>query len=416
MNMSVPDWVKLIASYGPNAVLLFLVFITEKKIRTAMKEGPAEEKRKMVWVYILNWALIFGVAIFAIFAWSWLNLHRKQEILGTMRNLSAVETLSSTSADLYQHKKEKSHSVYDSYWRLVTEDRLEDGAKIRFTIQAPKLNSKDDDLYEYELEIQSDFYSKPVDIVHRQGKLFLNRNGQEKELQGGVLPDNSPPTASQIEHSREIFPVAYAQTASISQQSFSPYDFSIGLESPDAIIRRKTRMDLASQDQADVLPWIDGVLSDPKSSYRLRVGVLVALNNMPNLPGQALRPATVAAIQGALNDPDATLRNEALSLAKRYDLIPVTVYEHINYAGKSQAFGPGKYRADKGQLGNLPNDSASSVHVAAGFKVRLCEDEGNGKGAGRCQSLGAGWFKLKSPQAGGVADLVSFIEVTKTKA
>ena len=233
------NWIKLLATYGPNAILVFLVFITERKIRTAMREEPASEKKKLVAVYILNWFLIFGVVIFAVYAWKRLYLDQKAEIRGTMLNLSAVETLSSNSVDLYQIKKEKGkwHSIYDCYWRMVTEDKpWEEGAKIRFTLQVPKPNSRDDDLYEYELPFETDFYYQPVSLIRKQGKVFLDRNGQEKEIPGTLLPGNTLPTEAQRKHPSEIFPVAYAQT---EQQNFSAYDFTLGLESPDAIVRRK---------------------------------------------------------------------------------------------------------------------------------------------------------------------------------
>src|SRR5262249_39344798 len=148
----------------------------------------------------------------------------------------------------------------------------------------------------------------------------------------------------------------------------------------DAIVRRKTRYELSLQDQSVAVPWIDSVLQDPKSSYRLRLGVLVALNNMPNLLSQSLTPTIIAAIQDTMNDVDDSLRNEALSMARKYKLIPVTIYEDFNFSGRSQAYGPGIYRADKSQLGNLPNDSASSLRVAKGFVVRLCDNEAGGKG------------------------------------
>lgn len=412
--MKLTDWIRIIATYGPNAILVFLVFVTEKKIRTAIREEPAPEKKKLVLVYVLNWFLIFGVAIFAVYAWKKLYLDRKPEISGSMRNLSEVETLSDNSQDLYQNKKEKgkSHSLYDSYWRLITDDKpWDDDAKIRFVIQTPKPNSRDDDLYEYELQIEPDFYTDSVSLERRQGKLFLQRHGKETEIVGTLLSGNSLPTAGRTEHSTELFPVAYAQSA---EQPFSSYDFTLGLESPDAIVRRKTRYDLSLQDQTVAVPWIDSVLSDPKSSYRLRLGVLVALNNMPNLPAQSLMPTTIAAIQNTLNNPDDALRNEALGLAKKYNLIPVIIYEHIDFSGKSQAYGPGVYRADKSQLGSLPNDSASSLRVAKGFSVRLCDDEANGKGGGLCEVKGPGSYKLQwGPKS--VADKVSFIQVFSLK-
>jgi hypothetical protein len=194
------------------------------------------------------------------------------------------------------------------------------------------------------------------------------------------------------------------------QSDFSSYEYSVGLESPDAIVRRSARYQLSLQDQNEVLPWINGILKDKGSSYRLRLGVLVALNNMPNLPVQSLLPETITAIQNTINDPDDALRNEALGLAKKYHLIPVTVYEHDNFQGLSQVFGPGTYRYDQGRLGSLPNDSASSLRVAKGFAVRLCENEGEGKGSGLCETLGPGNHSL-SWGPGGLADKVSFVQV-----
>jgi hypothetical protein len=131
---------------------------------------------------------------------------------------------------------------------------------------------------------------------------------------------------------------------------------------------------------------------------------------MPNLLAESLLPATIRAIQTSLNDPDDTLRNEALGLAQKYKLIPVIVYADFDFTGKSQAYGPGIYRADKERLGSLPNDSASSVRVAKGFAVRLCENEGDGKGSGVCETKGPGSYHLSwGPKS--VADKVSFIQV-----
>jgi hypothetical protein len=417
-------WVKILYTYGPFAILVFLVFVTLGKSRRAMNDAASDSKKMLpvfVGVYVCNWLAIFFLVGFSLYAWKRLNLDRKPQISGTIENLLTSEILSTTSADLFLHKIPKSHSLSDYEWLLVNRDkRWNDGARIKFTIQTPRLNSRDDDLYEYELPIQSVFYDNGVRLRHRQDKLFLDNNGQEQELQGGLLPGNTGRSTGDTQPdaptkpSWNLVPSAYAQMQQ-EQQPFSAFDYTVGLESPDASVRRKTRYDLALQDQSVVLPWIDGVLKDRKSSYRLRLGVLVALNNMPNLSAESLLPATVDAIQNSLNDLDDSLRNEALSLAKRYKLVPVTVYEHFNYSGKSQVYGPGKYCANKGQLGNLPNDSASSVRIAKGFRVRLCDDEGNGNGAGVCQAKGAGAYQLKWGAPGSVADKVSFIEVIALK-
>jgi hypothetical protein len=261
-----------------------------------------------------------------------------------------------------------------------------------------------------------------VCLIRSQNKLILDHNGQETELKGGPLPsnalpsdvqsNNAAPASTVIKPTWDLLPTAYAQAqyAKDAQPAFSSYEFTVGLESPDAIVRRKTRYALSLQDQSVAIPWIDSVLSDNASSYRLRLGVLVALNHMPNLLAESLLPATIRAIQTSLNDPDDTLRNEALGLAQKYKLIPVIVYADFDFTGKSQAYGPGIYRADKERLGSLPNDSASSVRVAKGFAVRLCENEGDGKGSGVCETKGPGSYHLSwGPKS--VADKVSFIQV-----
>jgi len=86
----------------------------------------------------------------------------------------------------------------------------------------------------------------------------------------------------------------------------------------------------------------------------------------------------------------------------------VVLYEDANSTGRSQEFGVGRYLNMTGALGNVRNDKASSVVVQRGFRVRLCEDEGNmGIGAGRCEEYGEGRYNLR------YNDSASYIEVAR---
>ncbi|HEV7745864.1 MAG TPA: HEAT repeat domain-containing protein [Pyrinomonadaceae bacterium] len=402
------DWVRILAAYGPNAILVFFVFVTERKIWKAMKEAPEQDKKKLVGVYIANWVLIFGVAIFAMVAYWQLNLVRKPQISGRLENLSNSEILSTSFDDLYLRRiRQADYSNYE--WLLINKDKqYDEGETIVFTIDRSEENHENS--FDYELPIRSDFYKKGVYLRRDQDDLYFV--GQKTPLTKRRRLLSSPPKPSPPELSMDFFTTTtYAQE---QQKQFSIEASKVGLESPDVLVRRNSRSDLANQNQADVLPWIDSVLKDSNSSYRLRLGVIVALNNMPNLPVEVLMPATIDAIQRGLNDPDSTLRNEAYSLARRYKLIPLIVYEDIDFSGKSQVFGPGKYRADKLQLGSLPNDSASSYRVAKGFRVRLCENEGSGNGGGICEEKFAGNYPLTWGPSG-LADKVSFIQVISLK-
>jgi hypothetical protein len=62
-------------------------------------------------------------------------------------------------------------------------------------------------------------------------------------------------------------------------------------------------------------------------------------------------------------------------------IAPVTVYSDFNGEGKTQGFGLGRYRASKGELNGVGNDSISSLSVEPGYTVQLCQSEGNGDGA-----------------------------------
>lgn len=83
------------------------------------------------------------------------------------------------------------------------------------------------------------------------------------------------------------------------------------------------------------------------------------------------------------------------------------VYEDKNSRGRSQSFGVGRFLAGA-DFGDLRNDQASSVTVRRGYRIRLCENEGNGNGSGRCEEFGAGSFNLR------YNDKTSYIEVRRT--
>ena len=423
--MSPETWSNILYTYGPFAILVFLVIVIERKVRLAWKQSDKNNAGEQTFfrrLYGVTWVVIFCATVCCIYAWWQINLSRRPQITGRIENLPNTELVSTTCADLFLHKNPKGGGYSDYDLLLINKDHKQwaDGAKVKFIIQTPNSNSEEEDLIEYSLLIRSAFYRTGVVLRRSEKGLILDHDGKETELEGRPLSINTVPAVAQLEPTDStwsLIPTAHAQTKGAQQQTqqgFSSYELMAGLESPDAIVRRKTRYQLSIQDQHLALPLINDILKDGASSYRLRIGALVALNNMPNLPAQSLYPETIRAIQNSINDPDEVLRNEALALAKKYKLIPVTIYEHEDFTGRSQAYGPGTYRYDQLRLGSLPNDSASSVSVARGFRVRLCDNEGGGKGSGLCETFGAGTYKLGGGP-GALGDKVSFIEVFAVK-
>lgn len=88
----------------------------------------------------------------------------------------------------------------------------------------------------------------------------------------------------------------------------------------------------------------------------------------------------------------------------------VTVFEDRDFNGRSQTFGIGRYLNAGGQLGSLRNDSASSVIVSRGYRVRLCENEGtSGRGEGRCEDYSGGQYNLRYDNS------ASYVEVIRDR-
>ncbi|MGD9589567.1 MAG: hypothetical protein AB7Q37_14235 [Pyrinomonadaceae bacterium] len=87
----------------------------------------------------------------------------------------------------------------------------------------------------------------------------------------------------------------------------------------------------------------------------------------------------------------------------------VTVYEDHDLRGRSQVFHDGRYLNNRGQLGNLRNDRASSVDVPVGYSVRLCDGEGTGYGILPCQVFGPGRHNLPYT----LDNRVSYVEVSQ---
>ena len=397
------SWVKILYTYGPFAILVFLVFITERKSRTAMAQAAPGEKKTFIAIYILNWVAIFGLVIFSVYAWVQTNLESEPTIRGRIENLSNQESVETNADNFYLRRKYINVSRSDYEWLLVNPKRLPDGYPISIVLDP---NTGEASITNYVLTVKSDFYDKDVRIVYDRGanKMFVDDGDKREELP----QSKSSLIAAQPKPKMEFFTtVAHAQ----NQPSFSAIDFTNSLQSPDAVVRRNARADLAKQGAA-ALPWIESILYDRNSSYRLKLGVIVALNNMPNLRANTLKPSTITAIRNASSDPDDALRNEANAFLQKYgDALTgnssaiVTVYESVNYGGRAQDFGLGEYRWDKGQFGSLPNDSASSVSVMKGYEVRLCD---NADGTGACEEIGEGPHRLKV-----VAGQVSYINVFK---
>jgi hypothetical protein len=68
-------------------------------------------------------------------------------------------------------------------------------------------------------------------------------------------------------------------------------------------------------------------------------------------------------------------------------VMSVILYTDRDFGGRSQRFEAGVYRADRGELGGVGNDTISSAQVPFGYTVGMHENENNGEGSGMSVGL-----------------------------
>jgi hypothetical protein len=86
----------------------------------------------------------------------------------------------------------------------------------------------------------------------------------------------------------------------------------------------------------------------------------------------------------------------------------VVVYDVPVFRGTSQSFEVGVFRADREDLSQIGNDTISSLKVAEGYKVKVCQSEGDGQGTDGCETYTAGNYPTV-----GLDNIISLLVVSK---
>src|SRR5687767_12630466 len=194
-------WIKLLYTYGPFAILVFLVFVTERKTRIAMKEAGRDEKQRMTVVYLLNWAVIFGLVLFSMYAWTRLNLSDEPTIKGRIDNLTGREVVSTGSAAFFVHRVYVLPGRAEYMWRLVGQKKFTEGEKILIVLDPNDPNLGEAGITNNELTIKKNFYDREVRITYRRdvNKLFVDDGGRPVELpQTQQLIGEAPPDRKSV--------------------------------------------------------------------------------------------------------------------------------------------------------------------------------------------------------------------------
>ena len=310
---------KLLLTYGPFALIVFIVYVVLNRAKpTAHAPGP--ERTVQLGVYVGAWALVFFLAIVIVQVWEKLNLPTEEVISGTIRGLQGESVWSDPGSPLFLRRVYKDQTYepghYDYEWRIITEKKQVEPVFFDFQDKSGKSKT-------YRLDIEESFYHNRIDIDYRRGPGILVRKEGAKE-------EALPVVQSALQQNKPSQRVSVVYAQSIPSSS----DISQALESDDPIIRRNVRDALVQQGR-QAIPYISTALTSKDSSYRIKLGVITALNKMKRPDGRALSDeAKLAVLQVAMTDQDQSLRAAALEYIGSID--PVMGQWNLNVRKSKQ--------------------------------------------------------------------------------
>jgi hypothetical protein len=310
------NWIEWLKDFGPFALLPFTVLVIERlAVKRAHDNKLPEGVRKRV--YATAWIMIFILCGLVVCFW-YLRLPAPKEAMlrGKITGLAARNTFRASGPEMANVRVftyRDPQQTDQLFWRTFSVDPLAESDSLTFLIDSSTPDTEE--TLRFYFPTKKQYYDPSMDLhfVFDPGKKQLTRiNGPSAPdaLKGEtVVVDVSPAT-------RDLprlpwFGTVWAQSAPSVAVTIA------NLESNDPLIRLTARKQLASHGSAAVNA-MDRALSAPGATYRTKLGVIVAANQMSGFRQEQFGPSAWCAVWDSAQTGDVTLKSQAnLLLRKR---------------------------------------------------------------------------------------------------
>ncbi len=298
-------WSQALFDLGPFALIVFFALVTIPISKSQFEKD--KNSRLHQGVYLVNWIFVFLLGVVVTYIWVSLHIVRQAEIRGEIRHIPKsiiITNDADVNDDLYTQKKDSSHRLTLYRWILISPHPMAEGTTI------PIVMSKGEDAsFEVSLQVKKSFYNGPVIVDYDEPRnVFSLVDGSastELKMRNLETSDGVKKSSRSYSPSFPFVKTVFAQ----SDEGNAP--LKERLDSPDPVTRRDARNELATGG-GQSLPFIDSVLKTEASSYRLKLGCLIALNLMPPMPlEERLSLDSLVFIVRSIGSTDANLRGEA---------------------------------------------------------------------------------------------------------
>ncbi len=323
------NWPQLLQDYGPFALLPFALMAIERiAAKRALDHSLPEKIRNRV--YASAWILIFVLCAAVVGFWFQNRPKAKEAMMrGRITGLGVQEQFRGSGPDTanvrvftYRDPQETERL----FWRVFSVDTLDERTQLSLYIDTSAPGSERTRTYLFKANRK--FYDDGSEVLltydpMREAIVFDDPTTHHPQVLEAISKNpviaRGVESSSSIGHFFEHFPgfaVLLAQAQAAQTRVKPPVNTIIAnLDSEDALVRLTARRQLAEVGAA-AIPDMDEALVNAGSSYRVRLGVIVAANQMPDF-ALGFSPAAWCRVWEASQTGDDTLKTQASVLLRR---------------------------------------------------------------------------------------------------
>lgn len=312
------SWSELLKNYGPFALLPLAIFVIER-LAAKRAHDPALSERVRNVVYGAAWTMIFLLCGLVVVFW-YLSLPVPQEAMmrGRVIGLKPKDTLRGSGPEMnnirvftYRDPQQPDQV----FWRTYSSNPLPDSTPITFLIDHGGIGGEEA-VWRFRFTTRTRYYAPAMELDFElkqdPQQLILRTTGGGQEVLTGeriVIAD-----ARSVERERprfSLFETLLAQSTPTAGAVIA------NLEADDPLVRLTARKQLAALGPGAAAD-MSSVLAEPGSSYRAKLGVLVAANQMALLKPEQLTMSAWCQVWVSSQASDETLRSQASLLFRKH--------------------------------------------------------------------------------------------------
>jgi hypothetical protein len=315
------NWPQLLQDYGPFALLPFTVVVIERTAAKRAHDVNLPEKTRNR-VYAAAWIMIFTLCIAVVFIW-WHNVFRTKEAMmkGRVTNLDIDQQLRGTTRgqqdDVRVYTWRNPILTHEVSWRAFSTRPLPEQTELAFVIASSTKDSEETLMFPF--KVSQRFYDASMDLQ-------FHYDPMNKELMfdnpATLKPENVPGKQTDILPSKSSGelrlrrPPWFGAVMAQAKRKLSLSEVMANLEADDPLIRLTARRQLASLG-AEATYAMDNALRNLDSSYRVKLGVIVAANAMSGFRPEAFSALAWCGVLRAVQSGDNTMKTQANRLLKK---------------------------------------------------------------------------------------------------